>query len=102
MLLMKKKKINGNEQMDDQINNQVHTEVQTSVDTCPDQEGMENNKVKSEYPDRIRFTCDISRACHRRLKVFAANSSKTINQAVVDLIIDHCNSNGIIIDQHRT
>ena len=40
--------------------------------------------------DRIRLSCDITRGHHRKLKVYAAESCKTIVDVVESFIDQHC------------
>lgn len=47
-------------------------------------------KDKSTPSDRVRLSCDISRAIHRKLRMTAAASDKTILEVVESLVEQHC------------
>lgn len=52
----------------------------------------ENESPQAALTDRVRVSYDISRAHHRKLKVYAAQHGITLNAAIEELADCHCDS----------
>lgn len=57
---------------------------------APEEAGSDADSKNPALTDRMRVSCDISRAHHRKLKVYAAQRGITLNAAIEELADYHC------------
>jgi len=67
---------------------QGQVEAQEETGCVSDCEGKDSPHIA--LTERVRVSCDISRAHHRKLKVYAAQKGITLNAAVEELADCHC------------
>ena len=67
-------------------------QVEAQEEAVCDSDCEENEVPQAALTDRVRVSYDISRAHHRKLKVYAAQHGITLNAAIEELADCHCDS----------